>query len=211
MIRINLATKKKAGNLESSGSGSLMDSLKGIVGGGGGAGAPLTLQGFPLRKVLTAGILVLIISYASDQYKADEVSKLKVRLNAKQARLNEMRKQESSLRAVLSVKGQLKKDELLLTSKIETIRALIAGRELPPRILRFISASMPENIWSESIQIGREDFSMNGASLGFDLISEFMTTLEGGEFFQGMELVNAVTQRFNGLDVRRFSLKGKVR
>lgn len=213
MIKINLALRKQPA------------SVTGDVRGGGAAGSALgflagmrvdqRLDGFkdlPLKKFALMALVAVMGGYLLDDFKEGELSKIDALLAKDQ---EERRKLEGDLgktKGFEAVKKALDADELTLRTKIDTIQKLLTDRQIPPKMLTTLSASIPADVWLRSFKVKDDEISIRGSSLDYNAISDFMKGLNESAYFTDIQLKGTQQERDElGADVAAFELFARRR
>lgn len=219
MIRINLASKKRAVATDNSrsfagtGKQTVMTSLTDSF-------SRMDLEGLkspPVRRLIVNGLAAVAAYWLLETYKEDEL-KLWDEAIAKQ--VTEQQALEVEIRKYTNVDEKqktLKSDEQLLKSKMEAVSALTENRQVPPKVLMTLSSGVPREIWLESIKLADNEFHVRGASAsdsgtGYDQITDFMTLLGQSAYLSDVKLVT--TEKKNdesGSEVATFEISAKKR
>lgn len=200
MIKINLATRKQAIAVGAS------EGTKGISFGSGKLDLDfIKAPGF--RKMFAAIGAVVVINYSVGVYKAEEVEKVA-------SKLPPVIQEQSKLRAELSKMAQLKEQqkeltdvEQMVSTKIEVIKKLIQGRELPPQILKLLSEVCPPDVWITDLRIENEKMFLKGEAIDLEQITPFVQNIKNSALIASVNMENAETTRDReGGEVASFQL-----
>jgi Tfp pilus assembly protein PilN len=215
MIKINLASKKQAVTAQ------------------GGAGTAPKRSGFDLKKLdletirdnlsfeflkdpqtrkLLLVVVVGIMCYvALDTYETDLVKKqedLLVQANVDNAKLTA---ELAKTKGYEAIKLEIDTDEKILRTKLDTIKSLIAERQIPPKILLALSNDIPSETWLSEFAITDKDLKLKGSATGYGQITDFMKMLGESEYLTDVKLVNSKQEKdsTNGMDLASFELSAK--
>lgn len=202
MIKINLATRKQAvavGLGEPSSKGFSL-----------GSGKKLDLDflkepGF--RKMFAALAAILVISYSADVYKAEEVAKVEAKLPAIQQEQTKLRNQLTEMASLKLQEKELTDTAQMITTKIEVLKTLIQGREIPPQILKLLSDSCPPDVWVTDLRVENEKMFLKGEAIDLEQITPFVQSIKSSALIASVNMENAETTRDReGGEVASFQL-----
>lgn len=201
MIRINFAKR-----------------LKTPLGGAGGGGVgSLNLSSIQLDREVVSAVpwvkiaLVAFAIYAAmygvDGYKEEllaaedvvleELAEQKQKLSGK---LNEQKNLEQ-------LKITLEKEDGIIRTKLEAIRALMKDRDVPSKMLLEISKITPEQVWIKNLQVEDKKVTLSGSSVGFNPLSDFMRNIRGSVYFQDVTLKGSQSTQDKVGEVTTFDLE----
>lgn len=201
MIKINLATQKQYGSLENAKGSKLalnrpdLDALKDL----------------PIRKVVLPLVVGVLATYLLDGYKEEELRKLDAVVVSLVAEGNKIKLEADKIHEYEPIKKSLDQDETDLKTKLDIIRKLISERSSAPKVLAYISSSIPTDVWLTEFAISNSDVSMKGGSMGYNQISDFMKLLNENAYFSAVDLKNTKQDRDAGIEITSFELQGKRR
>jgi len=210
VIKINLALKKQSSAASSAGGG----------GGGGFLGAGVGridfrldgIKELPVKKIASALLACIVLTYFFEGYKEDEVAKVDVVLTELRAEVNRLQAETGKIKGFDVLKKQLDSDEFILKSKIETIEKLVADRTTPPKLLMALSAAMPAEVWLSSLRIQDGEVTLAGGSVGFNQISDLMKNLNENIYFSELTLKKTEQSKDKlGREFAEFELTAKRR
>jgi Tfp pilus assembly protein PilN len=214
MIKINLASKKQAVTAQ-------------------GAGAAPKRAGFDFKKInldtirdnlsfeflkdpqtrkLLLVVVVGIMCYvALDTYETEQVKKqddILVQINADNAKLSA---ELAKTKGYEAIKLEIDTDEKILKTKLDTIKTLIADRQVPPKLLLALSNDIPSETWLSEFTITDKELKLKGSSTGYGQITDFMKMLGESEYLTDVKLVNSRQEKdpSNGMDLASFELSAK--
>ena len=217
MIKINLATRKESG----------------LVGQGaktpaslGGMNVNLSkvnfdeLKNLPIRKIIVPLAVCLIASYGLDIHKENEM----IGLEEEAAKLQEQNKKlqvtVSNFKSYDTLKKSLDEDQLVIRTKLDTIRKLAGDRSFVPKLLVFISSSIPSNVWLSVFDLKDSDLKIVGSALGYHEIYDFMKILNDNPELKDVNIRNNQQNPSSqggsksgavGLEMANFEFEGKRR
>ena len=215
MIKINLATRKRAVATSGTRTGSktTFTTLTNTFSRMDLSGA----KGQPTRRLLINGIAAAAAFWLLQTYKEDELKVWDARIAKQTAEQGQL---EADLRKFTNVEDKQKAlngDEQLIRSKMQAIMALTQNRGATPKLLMTVSGGIPKEIWLETIKLADEDFHVNGLSYtsggtGYDQITDFMTLLTQSAFLKDIKLVSTEKKIDEaGTEVAAFELSAKKR
>jgi hypothetical protein len=214
MIKINLVTRKQLANSKS-GSGSGNNDFQSLISGAlAGFKSDARLDGLkelPLRKIALAILTCVSASYLLDSYKEDEIAKVETLITRARDDQGKIKIQLAKTKGFDEVKAALDADEQTLRIKIDTISKLLEALKDPPKMMKSLSAAIPQDVWLKSLKIGDKDVELKGQSFGFSLISDFMKALNESAYFTDLKLVGTQKDSDGGPDVVAFELEAKKR
>jgi len=211
MIKINLAARKTA---------SLMDG----PGGGGGKSRLTNIGGmtkFDLSQLkdlpnLRQLVILLLVGYFGNYFledlKSEELKKADnatIKLKGEQGKLKTELEQTKKYEGI---KKALEGDEIVIRTKLDTIQKLLQDRTTPPKLLVAVSSAIPKEVWLSSIKVEDAAISLQGDSLDFNQVSDFMKNLNESAFFKDVALKNTQQGKDeSGLETAKFELSMKRR
>jgi len=208
MIKINLAKRKGAAAKDKGGGG----------GGGFKLGGALSgidreaLGALPIRKFVVGIGACFVANYMLTDYQASEMNQVNAQAAQLQQKLSSLKAQESQVKALFAVKDQMDKDEKVIQAKIDTLRALMADRDNPPKMMRALSTAMPENLWLNRFEVNDLQVKITGNALDYADVSDFMKHLSETAYFTDVELDSTVEKKEEGAAViKEFTVKAVKR
>jgi type IV pilus assembly protein PilN len=93
-----------------------------------------------------------------------------------------------------------------LETKLKIIEQLETGKLWVPRMLDNMSASMPEKLWVEKLQMSGNSLSLEGFAIDHETIATFMKVLESSPFFSNVELLVTEKKQVGGVAMKSFSI-----
>jgi Tfp pilus assembly protein PilN len=204
MIKINLALRKQSAGVVGGGNTQLSRSFFKIDAKLDG------IQDLPIKKVVALLLLYLVGNYLVDNFtkkQTDEVSATIAKLTEEQTVL---KKGLGKFSNYDQIRKALEADESMIQTKIKTVKALIAERQTPPKLMITLSTTTPNDVWLDDLKITEEEIKIKGHSLSFNQISDFMKNLDDSVYFDEVKLQNAQTDRdVSGVEVSSFELTAK--
>jgi Tfp pilus assembly protein PilN len=215
MIKINLASKKQA-----------------VVAQGAGIAAPKRagfdfkkidldtirdnlsfefLKDPQTRKLLLVVVVSIMCYFALDTYETEQVKKqddILVQINADNLKLSA---ELAKTKGYEAIKLEIDTDEKILKTKLDTIKTLIAERQVPPKLLLALSNDIPSETWLSEFAIVDKDLRLKGSATGYGQITDFMKMLGESEYLTDVKLVNSKQEKdpSNGMDLASFELSAK--
>jgi Tfp pilus assembly protein PilN len=207
MIKINLASRKRA----------MAGVSKTPM-----TGQALTLQGalaqleefrdFPLRQILVPLGIAIAVTFGFSTYKQSELDKLQVQIDALKAEKPKLQAEADKMAGYEELQKQMEKDELVIRTKIDTIRKLVQGRTTTVKLLAEIAKITPPHLWLTTVDIGTKEVVFKGFSSDFSLISDFMKTLNENTYVRDVTLKDTqIAEDENHREVAKFELLAKER
>lgn len=204
MIKINLALRKQANFAARGGTQTGINTTRTM------RLDVADLADLPWKKFLIAAIFL----YAANWYVEDEKQKQMAALQAKIDAVNaEKVKLEGELTRVSTLekaKAELDREELVVRQKIQILEGLIADRQTPTQVLLALSQTIPEQVWVTDFRFGQSGVHLNGNSISFGAVSDFIRTLSDSPHFTEMKLESTQTQPDpKGIEITQFEVSGK--
>lgn len=205
MIKINLATRKQS-NL--SGEPKTATSL-----GGSLENFKLeSLKELPFKKAMIPIAIGIVAYMGLDSYKEDVLLKMNNAAKKIESENTRLEAEISKFKAYDAIKKSLEEDEATITTKLQTIRSLIADRNTPPRMLVSLANALPKEVWITEFRIENSNITFRGGSLDFNHISDFMKGLSEIAFFSEVELKTTQQSKDDTAgDMATFELSAKRR
>ncbi|MGK5084961.1 PilN domain-containing protein [Bdellovibrionota bacterium FG-1] len=210
MIKINLALKKQ--------STSVAGDSRSAAPGGGGMLAGMRdvkfdgLKDLPIRKLALMVIVGFGATYLLDDFKATEIKIVEDQLVKARDEQSKLTAELTRTKGYEDIKKTLDADELMLRTKIDTIQKLLADRQNPPKMMMTLATTIPQDVWLKGLKIKDREVSLQGASIGFNSISDFMKGLNESAYFSDVQLKGTQQERDElGSDIAGFELVAKRR
>jgi len=105
-----------------------------------------------------------------------------------QERVDYMETALAKIKDQLGEVNRLKKNRAELTKKLEVIKKLQSGRELPVRILQTLGQAVPEDVSLSSLTQNDGGLQLEGDARSNSAVSSFMRRLEASDLFQDPDL-----------------------
>lgn len=214
MIKINLATKKQSGLVQSKPGLTIgrfdLSTLLRLKGGGSEATATV-IQELPVRKIVLALVVGVLANYTAESQKEAELKKVQDQIDAITAQIPKLKADADKLKSYEELKKGLEQDEFTIKTKIDTIQKLIAGRNAPPKMLIAMSSSIPSEVWLSELKIQDANVSIAGYARDYTMISDFMKNLGESIYFNELSLKNSQQTKDveSGQEVASFELAAK--
>lgn len=182
MLKINLALKKQALDVEEGGKTSLQvaDFLE-------------VIKDPDIRKFATALVVCYASVYVTDKLKADDLKEVQTKIDAIETQKNEAEKRLSEIKKFEQLKNKLSADEETIREKLGVIRKVSENRDLPAKILKEIAQTIPSNAWITSLESASHLLKIKGGAIDPMQVSEFMKSLNSSAYFTDVKLVNQST------------------
>jgi hypothetical protein len=144
-----------------------------------------------LLRIITPIYLGATLYFGSDKYKSIRLGEVYDLIEKEKQHEEGLNETEKQLKKYEPVKKTLENDEINFKKKIETIKKLITQGSETIKILYNIPLNMPSKVWLDNFAIHDNKIQLNGSSLEFIEISEFMKTLQNNPLFQGVRLIRS--------------------
>lgn len=132
--------------------------------------------------------------------------------SALQRQISDRKAQLEELRAMKRQIEKYKADMKVLDKKLTIINDLKKKKGTPVRILDELSTHMPDKMCLRSLKKDGAKLELEGWALDDEVIANFMTSLQGSKYFQGVELI--VTERFKPeateINIKKFTITSTV-
>jgi Tfp pilus assembly protein PilN len=194
------ATKKPAFDLKNFDVGRIRDSLSFDF-----------LKDPQTRKLLLVAAVSIMAYFALDGYETDQVKKQEEILTQVNADNVKLAADLAKTKGYEAVKLEIDADEKILKTKLDTIKTLMAERQIPPKLLLALSNDIPSETWLSDFALTDKDLKMKGSSVGYGEITDFMKMLGENEFLTDVKLVTSKQEKdpTNGMDLASFELSAK--
>jgi len=162
-----------------------------------------------LRREISIFIFVLILVFLLiglvQWVYMNQSSALQRQISDRKAKLEELRAMKREIE-------KYKADVKLLEKKLAIINDLKKKKGTPVRILDELSTHMPDKMCLRSLKKEGARMEMEGWALDDEVIANFMTSLQGSQYFRGVELI--VTERFKPegteINIKKFTITSTV-
>lgn len=164
MIEINLIPEKK--------SGVTLDNVGGL----------------DLTKINLPFLLIGLLSLAASEWFVgdlflEEQNVIQAQIDKTEA---ETKKLAGQLRELEKLKQQAAEFEALekdLKQKLTVVRQIITKRQNPFRVFKYLAENIPKDVWLKKIDLVDTRLIVQGESLSFKSIGQFIENLKNGIFF----------------------------
>lgn len=145
---------------------------------------------------LVGVVLLLGAVFAFKAVQASEMSAENARI---QTHINELKEVVARVEEIERLKGDL-------TQKLQVIKQLKASKAGPVRLLDELAQATPEKLQLTSLDEKAGLVKLAGVSVSNEVISQFLSNLEGSEFLRDVYL-NAIDQKaIEGVKLKTFSI-----
>jgi len=204
MIKINLASKKKAAALTAS-----ADS------GGGATKVNISTEGLKtpaFRRLLIYVVLAFALNYLIEEEEAGEIAKYDKALAKVAAEQTKVAAELAKNNTYNDLKKSMESDEQILRTKLEVIRKLSGTASQPSKPLIALSGGIPREVWLDDYSVDADNIKISGQSTNFENVSEFMRALSESAFYKDVTLASSdQTKDELGVDLVHFSVNAKAR
>ncbi len=94
--------------------------------------------------------------------------------------------------------------------KLQVIDDLSAARSGPVHLFDQIATHMPERMWLTKMSVEGQKIGIEGMSLDNELVALFLTSLNGSDYFQNVELVGTQAKEINGFKLNAFEVSASL-
>lgn len=192
MIEINLSPREKDTNLSN-------------IGG-------INLSLINVKMLLIAIFVLYFPEMYLEGYFKDELTSYE---DKSRQLTKEYRRLSIELKEVKEIENQvsrLEAQEKELNQKIDVVRAIVAKRQNPFKVLKYVAQSTPEDVWIKQMTIEESQFEMTGYTTSWKSMGDFFENLKNSIFFsreiefdQAKDLKNEYGKR-----VETFSIKTRI-
>ena len=162
-----------------------------------------------LRREISIVVFVLILIFLLiglvQWVYMNQSSALQLQISDRKAKLEELQAMKRQIE-------KYKADMNILEKKLAIINDLKKKKGTPVRILDELSTHMPDKMCLRSLKKEGTNLEMQGWALDDEVIANFMTSLQGSEYFRGVELI--VTERFKPegteINIKQFTITSTV-
>jgi Tfp pilus assembly protein PilN len=163
------------------------------------------------RKLLLVGLISVLAYFALDTYENDLVQKqedILAQINVENVKLGA---ELAKTKGYEAIKLEIDADEKILKTKLDTIKSLINDRQVPPKLLLALSNDIPTETWLSQFSLTSKELKLNGSSVGYSEITDFMKMLNESEYLTDVKLVNSKQEKdpSNGINIATFELSAK--
>lgn len=152
----------------------------------------LTLAGVGLLAVVLLAALIQIFMLA--------------RQNEAEAENGRLTKKIEEMQAVVTRVEEIEALKVDLQKKLQVIKELKANKSGPVRLLDELAQATPEKLQVTSVEEKGGLIKMAGVSVSNEVISQFLSNLEGSPYFREVYL-NAIDQKLiDGIKLKTFSV-----
>ncbi len=207
MIKINLAGKKRPVATASASSGRAGLSLPRLDAD--------SLKELPLARIGMNLVAAVAAFYLLESYQTDELAKWESVSKKNEAELSQLTAEAGKTAGFEAQLKSLEADRVLLTTKLDAIRALVSNRQAMSKVLLVVATGIPRELWLNSIRLTEGDVRLQGLSYategtGYDQITDFMQTLNQSAYFNDVKLVGTQKDKDEGgFEVASFELSAK--
>lgn len=135
-------------------------------------------------KMLLVAIAVWLVPdmILPDMYQAEitEIEQFNTKLRSEQRKLQTKVKELNKIKLQIDA---LKEREDKLAKKIEVVKKIFKKKQNPFKILKYISANIPKDLWLNKIELKNKNLIIEGKSHSFEKIGDFVGNLKKSVFF----------------------------
>jgi len=126
--------------------------------------------------------------------------------------LTSLNKKKESFQLIIKEIEQLKKDKATLDNKLEAIKQLKRGSQLPIRVLDALATLTPsERLWLISLQQSPDQLQISGVALDNATIAQYMNQLITSPYFAAANLGSTKLTEIAGQKLKSFTLTITIR
>lgn len=173
--------------------------------------------GFNLSLINVKMVLIaLFILYVPEPFLEDhyndelagvenEIKKLRKEQRRITIELKEVQEIEKQVEALNKQEGDLKQ-------KIRIVEKIVAKRQNPFKVLKYIAENTPKDVWVQEIKINDTSFEMIGYTTSWKSMGDFFENLKNSIFFsRDMEFnQNGEAINIQGQRVENFAIKTRI-
>lgn len=161
-----------------------------------------------LRQQISIAIMslvavLIVIGYADIGIRG-KVSDVTAKIEAANAEL-------IKTKAIIGEVSKFKEAKKAVEDKLGVLETLRKGKVGPVKMLDELSSLTPEFLWLNGYKEKDGKISLDGNSIGNEVIAQFMTALEKSENFKEVELVETSQVEQAGLKLKKFTLTMKLK
>jgi len=174
--------------------------------------------GIDLKHLNLRAFLLALVVYALGNTLIP--SQFKSEVQAEQAKVDAARKQIAKLkrekRPLLDAQKQMKEleeQEKDLNKKLVVVKKILKIKKNPTKVLHYVAANIPKNVWLNDISIKNDVLEISGESTNYKEIGVFLSALRKSVFFdQSLRLVNSGTNKDarSGTRTEMFNITGNL-
>jgi Tfp pilus assembly protein PilN len=149
------------------------------------------LKELPLKRIGIIVITAYVANYVVAMTKDEELRKMDEGINKATVENGQLKQKLEKTKGFEDLKKALDNDEKTIRVKIDTVKKLIADRQLPPKMLQSVSNSIPSDVWLTNLKINEEGINFKGSAVGFGQVSDFMKNVSESAFFTDVKLISS--------------------
>ncbi|MFZ9595948.1 MAG: PilN domain-containing protein [Bdellovibrionia bacterium] len=167
------------------------------------------LKKVDFKKFLIPLVVGLLANWFAEDYKAQELGRIKVVLDGEKEKKQKLDAQVSSFKSYESLKESLDADELLIKTKLDTANHLMSDRVRSFDELFILAKAMPKSVWLTDLDLNETSIRLRGGSLEFSEISDLMKALNEKNTFSSVNLLNSSEMKAGSVDGAQFEVEIK--
>jgi type IV pilus assembly protein PilN len=136
---------------------------------------------------------------------------LQVKISSTNEEIARSESEIQELKTKIGKINDLKKLKDQVKKKLDVLDLLRKGKVGPVNRLMTLSNSTPDKLWLTKYTEKDTDVNLSGIAYNEDLIASFMRNLASSSDFESIELVVAEQSVMNGVKVKKFELKFKLK
>lgn len=183
MIKINLATKKRAFNAAT---GRSLDSFK--LDANQLTGLLAQLKELPLKKIGFAAVVGIAANIVVGGYKDDLVKSEQAELDKVLAQKPKLQAESNKMKGLQELQKSMESDEKRIRTKLDTIKKLVGARSTAALVLEELAKITPNNVWLSEFSMKGNDLTFKGGSQDFGNITDFTKNIQSSAMFSDMTL-----------------------
>lgn len=181
MIRINLATKKRALNAATGRGLDLKFDSSQL------AGLWAQLRELPLKKLGFAFGVCIAATIIMDGYKDDLVKAEQAEYEKVASQKPKLEAESNKMKGLQELQKSMESDEKRIRTKLDTIKKLVADRSAAALVLEELAKITPTNVWLSEFNMKGNELSFKGSSQDFGNISDFTRNIQSSAMFSEMQ------------------------
>ncbi len=152
--------------------------------------------------ILFASFICVILILAGTAFTVSQ------KISTKKKTVAQLQSKKRSYQPILQKIKQAEQEKALLETKLETIKKLKLGSQLPVRILDEIAKlTPPERIWLKSLKLSTGSLLIQGIALDNATIAQYMQKISSSPYFSLPDLSRTTSTKIGQQTLKSFSLK----
>lgn len=134
-----------------------------------------------------------------------------IRITELQGEVSRLTQEKKQYQEIIVQIEKLKKDQMVLETKLKVIEGLKSATQLPARVLdEMANQTASDRIWLTSMDYNGTAITMSGTALDNATIAEYMDKISRSDLFTGAELKNSSLIMVSNQKLKSFSMTVSV-